>query len=183
VYGATKWAGEQAIVRSGVPHLIIRTSWVYGARGQNFLRTMLRFARERDELTVVADQVGAPTASWWIAATTLEMLEHLAADRHSSENGNSGIFLGDAMGGTFHVTASGSTSWYGFASALLQADPRRGEQRVARITPISSQAFGAKAPRPANSRLSTDRLTKTFGIVPLSWEAQLERVMAELPVP
>ena len=156
VYGESKLAGEQAIRHSGVPHLIFRTSWVYGARGRNFLLTMSRLAREKPELSVVADQFGAPTWSRSLAEATAQVLSWLApADL-------------EAVGGTYHMTNAGSTSWYGFAEALLAA-----QGLSTPVKPIPTEAYPTPAKRPVNSRLSTDRLRHVFGIVMPDWRESL----------
>lgn len=159
VYGKTKLAGEEAIRASGVPHLILRTSWVYGMRGRNFLLTVLRLAKERDELKIVADQIGAPTWSRMIAEATAQILA-----RH-------GTNLSDA-GGLYHLTAGGRTSWHGFTQAILEY-ARSEEQALPRLIPITTPEYPLPAPRPLNSILSNDKLLKTFGIALPSWDASL----------
>jgi dTDP-4-dehydrorhamnose reductase len=156
-YGRSKRAGEEAIQASGCRHLIFRTCWVYGMRGHNFLRTMLRLAQERDELRVVDDQWGAPTWSRMIAETTA-----LALARHAGQQG------------IYHLAAAGATTWYGFASAIIAEANARGI--LGRTTPvrrIASADFPTPAQRPANSRLDCHRLKDDFGLHPPDWEAQL----------
>jgi dTDP-4-dehydrorhamnose reductase len=168
VYGASKLEGENAIRAIGGPHLIIRTSWVYAATGTNFLRTIARLAREREELRIVADQVGAPTSAAIIAeavSTILARAELAAA-------------FSDA-GGLLHLTASGSTSWHGFATAIVEGLRGQGVPlAVQRIVPIATKEYPTKATRPLNSRLDLSRLARTFGIVPPLWSVGLESELA-----
>jgi dTDP-4-dehydrorhamnose reductase len=165
VYGASKLAGEQAIRAAAGRHLIFRTAWVYGARGSNFLTTMLRLARERDSLRVVADQVGTPTPAAWIAETTVRVLQH--AGRAS---------------GTWHLTAAGQTSWHGFAQAIFEEAVARGILSAApQVAPIASADYPTRAVRPAGSVLDTGRLQRDFAVVPPPWEAGLAEVMAHHP--
>ncbi len=157
-YGRSKQAGEEAIQASGCRHLIFRTSWIYGLRGHNFLRTMLRLARERDELSVVADQVGAPTWSRMVAETTA-----LALARHTGQQG------------LYHLTANGETTWHGFAAAIMATAQRLGLlDRTPVIRRITSADFPTPARRPANSRLCCERLRNDFGLQLNAWEADLQ---------
>jgi len=158
-YGRSKLAGEQAIRDSGGAHLILRTSWVYSARGRNFLLTIRRLLQEKEELRVVSDQIGAPTSARGLAQATAELLR-----RHGA------AALGDARG-IYHATTSGSTSWHGFAreiARLERPDP------PARIVPIASSEYPTPARRPKNSRLSSEKLLRRFGIALPRWEACLE---------
>jgi dTDP-4-dehydrorhamnose reductase len=164
VYGATKLAGEQAIQAAGGSYLILRTSWVYGARGTNFLRTMLRLARERTELRVVNDQVGAPTWSRSIAAATAQLLLDVGTDGAAA---------------VYHLTAAGSTTWHGFAEAILEGDPQREEQLCRAIIPISTAEFGAPARRPLYSVLDCTAIREGFGLALPDWRQQLGLVLAE----
>ncbi len=161
-YGQTKLAGEEAIRASGCRHLILRTSWVYGMRGANFLRTMLRLAQERDELRVVADQIGAPTWSRMIAETTALMLA-----RHRDQ------------AGIYHFVAGGETSWHGFAEAIVARGHALG---LIAKTPVVHRITGAEFPtparRPANSRLDCGRLREDFGLSQPDWRTQLELCLA-----
>lgn len=143
VYGATKLAGEQAIQSAGVPHLILRTSWVYGMRGKNFLLTVMRLAQERDELRIVGDQFGAPTWCRTIADTTAQIIARLDGD------------IGGEMAGIYHLTAQGGTSWYGFTEAIL-AHPSIVNRPV--VTPIRTEEYPLPARRPRSSLLSAERL-------------------------
>jgi len=172
VYGRSKLAGEQAIAASGCDYLIFRTSWVYGTRGKNFLLTMLRLGAEREELSVVADQHGAPTWANTIAVLSANILaQALAADqaqgdRHAWWQQHSGIF---------HMTASGSTSWHGFAEAIFELSSLA---RKPVVKPIPSAAYPTPAIRPSNSRLSNDKLAKTFGLCAPDWRDALRLCMA-----
>jgi dTDP-4-dehydrorhamnose reductase len=157
VYGKTKLEGERAIAGSGCRHLILRTSWVYGPRGHNFLKTVLRLARERSELRMVDDQIGAPTSSAAIALATVEML---------GRGGPEGLF---------HMTASGETSWRGFAEAIVS----RNHLQV-RIVGIASQDYPAAARRPRNSLLDNGKLRSAYGLTLGSWEHQLDEVVAQV---
>ncbi|SOE80810.1 dTDP-4-dehydrorhamnose reductase [Caballeronia arationis] len=165
VYGKTKLAGEQAIAALGCDHLIFRTSWVYGTRGKNFLLTMLRLGAEREELSVVADQIGAPTWANTIAALTANVLAQsvAAADGWWSEKS-----------GVYHLTASGSTSWAGFAQAIFEYSDLAKKPAVKDI-PASS--YPTPAARPANSRMSNDKLGTAFGIKAPDWREALRLCM------
>ncbi len=168
VYGRSKRAGEIAITESGAEHLILRTAWIYAARGQNFLRTMLRLAGERALLSVVDDQVGAPTPARWIAAATATILARWQAGApwHS---------------GIVHLTASGQTSWFGFAEAIFAAAVDAGLlERSPRLEPIPSSAYPAPAQRPAWSCLDTSLLRERFDVTLPDWREGLLQVMAEL---
>ena len=163
VYGESKLAGEAAIRDSGARHAILRTAWVYAAHGRNFLRTMLRLAGERDELRVVADQVGAPTPASWIADATAVML---------------GRGIEDA--GTWHVVADGETSWHGFASAIMREAVAAGLLAHApSVLPIGTADYPTPARRPAYSVLDTARLRRDFGLQPPGWEAGLRATLRE----
>ncbi len=167
VYGASKLAGDDAVRAAGGAHLIVRTSWVYAARGINFLRTITRLARERNELTIVADQVGAPTSARVIAET-------VAAIIASSGDGLAEAFA--KSGGVINVAAEGETTWHGFATAIVQGLLARGVPvTVASIVPIATAQYPTKARRPANSKLDLSRLRTVFGIVPQRWDEALER--------
>ncbi len=159
VYGASKLAGEQAVQAAGIPHLILRTSWVYGMRGKNFLLTMLRLAQERDSLGVVADQYGAPTWCRTIADTTA----HILAQGWQEKSG------------LYHLTAQGHTTWHGFALAILRnaqlLNQSSGKQVI--VKPITTQDYPLPAPRPAYSVLSCEKLLQTFCSLP-HWDAALK---------
>ncbi|WP_159836830.1 dTDP-4-dehydrorhamnose reductase [Burkholderia sp. 8Y] len=167
VYGKSKLAGERAITASGCDHLIFRTSWVYGTRGKNFLLTMLRLGAERDELSVVADQIGAPTWSNTIAALTANVLAQAVA-------GGDGWWA--EKSGVYHLTAGGSTSWHGFAQAIfaLSASEKKPE-----VKPIPASAYPTPAKRPANSRMSNRKLLDTFGVQAPDWQEALRLSLAD----
>jgi len=169
VYGASKLAGDRAIQDSGCHHLILRTSWVYGARGKNFFLTILRLAREREEISVVDDQIGCPTWSRSIAEVTARILK---AGYRAGEDCLA--WDEEIPSGVYNYSSSGSTSWYGFASGIIEGDPNPDEHVVQRLVPTSTEAFGAAAARPANSELSKDKLGKVFGILPEEWREQLQ---------
>ena len=158
-YGSSKLAGEKAIHDIGGAHLILRTSWVYAARGKNFFLTILRLLKEKDELRVVSDQIGAPTSARGLAEATAELLR-----RHGA------AALGDASG-IYHATASGSTSWHGFAKEIARLE--RPDSPV-RIVPIASSEYPTPAQRSKNSRLSNEKLLRGFGIMLPKWEVCLE---------
>ncbi|MGQ5316156.1 dTDP-4-dehydrorhamnose reductase [Xanthomonas arboricola pv. corylina] len=165
VYGETKLAGEEAIRASGAQHLILRTAWVYASHGANFLRTMLRVGAERDELRVVADQVGTPTPAALIADVTAQLLRQRTPD----------------TSGTWHLTAAGQTSWHGFAEAIFQQAVSAGLlSRAPRVVPITTADYPTPAKRPAYSRLSIDKLQRDFDIVLPDWQLGLQRVIAEI---
>lgn len=166
-YGCSKLAGEQAIAASGCRHLIFRTCWVYGARGHNFLRTMLRLARERDELRVVADQYGAPTWSRMIAETTA-----LTLARHTGQQG------------IYHLAAAGETTWHGFALAIVAMANEYGIlDRNPSVNPITSADYPMPAQRPTNSRLCCNRLRDDFGLNQADWRAALQLCLESENIP
>ncbi len=160
-YGATKLAGDLAVQRAGAPHLILRTSWVYGLRGRNFLLTMQRLARERDTLGVVDDQFGAPTWSRLIAeATALVVARWLERpDRNT-------------VSGIYHLTCGGRTSWHGFTAAIL-AHLAQTETKLAKLNAIPTTAYPTPAARPTNSQLHCGKLAATFGVRLPDWEKAL----------
>jgi dTDP-4-dehydrorhamnose reductase len=168
VYGRTKLEGERAIGASGCRHLTLRTSWVYGARGHNFLLTMLRLAGERRSLRIVDDQIGAPTWSREIAQATAALLAHPELALPGAE-------------GLYHLTADGATSWCGFARAIFAS----GEMKRLGVTPprveaIPTSAYPTPAQRPANSRLDCGRLFSRSGRRLAPWDAALARCLAEV---
>jgi dTDP-4-dehydrorhamnose reductase len=173
-YGASKLAGEHEVRSAGGPHLIIRTSWVYDAAGSNFLRTIARLAREREELRIVADQVGAPNSARLIAGVVTDILSDsppLLAERFA------------ASGGLVNVSASGETTWHGFATAIVEGLKARGVPlRVQNIQPIMTQDYPTKARRPLNSRFDLTRLKKIFGIEPPTWNEALAAELDRLAV-
>lgn len=172
VYGQTKLAGEQAIAASGCAHLIFRTSWVYGTRGRNFLLTMLRLGAERDELKIVADQIGAPTWSSTIATLTA----NIAAQAIGTGAAGWDEWW-HAHAGVHHLCAAGSTSWHGFAEAIFRLSNL---PKTPTVTPIPASAYPTPAIRPTNSRMSTAKLAEHFGLYAPHWEAALELCMREI---
>ncbi|HVU19900.1 MAG TPA: dTDP-4-dehydrorhamnose reductase, partial [Rhizomicrobium sp.] len=171
-YGASKLAGEEAIRAAGGPHLILRTAWVYAARGTNFLRTVARLAKEREELRIVGDQIGAPTSAAMIGDLVAEILQPNLSQLTSAFASANGII---------HVTAGGSTSWCGFADAIVAGLRRRGVALAAqRVLPITSKDYPTKAKRPLNSRLDLQRLRNVFGIAPPAWNILLEQELDRL---
>ena len=169
VYGATKLAGEEAIRDSGCAHLVLRTSWVHSARGGNFARTMLRLGSERDALSVVADQVGAPTSAELLADTTATMLRRLQHE--------------PALAGMYHVAAAGECSWYDYAQhvfAFARAHGRALKVTPESVSPIASSAYPTPAARPANSRLDTAKARAAFDLVFPTWQTGVDRSVAEM---
>lgn len=168
VYGRTKLQAEEAIRASGCPHVILRTSWVYGARGGNFARTMLRLAGERDKLTVIDDQIGAPTGADLLADITAHAIRACRAN--------------PALCGTYHAVAAGETSWHGYASFVIDWARANGlPLKVApgAIEPVPTSNFPTPAQRPLNSRLSTARLQQAFDLVMPPWQEGVERMLTE----
>ena len=169
VYGATKLEGEQHIQQTGCRHLILRTSWVYAARGGNFAKTMLRLGSERERLTVIDDQWGAPTGADLLADVTAHAVRHL-----QSRPGD---------GGLYHCVASGETNWHSYAKYVLeharQAQPAI-ELKATEVAPVPTSAFPTPARRPYNSRLDTTRLQTTFGLVLPPWQQGVARMLTEI---
>ncbi|MDA9499492.1 dTDP-4-dehydrorhamnose reductase [Bradyrhizobium sp. CCBAU 11357] len=163
-YGRSKLAGESAVRSAGGAHLVVRTAWVYAAQGANFMRTMIRLASERDSLRVVSDQWGTPTTARTIASVLVEILGR-------------GADLSDVFAranGLIHLTNSGSTSWHGFASAIVEGLRSRGVPlKATEVLPIATKDYPTKATRPANSRLDLTRLKEAYGLVPPAWERAL----------
>ncbi|HTW62415.1 MAG TPA: dTDP-4-dehydrorhamnose reductase [Terracidiphilus sp.] len=170
-YGVTKLAGEQAIQSVGGEFLIFRTGWVYGPYGHNFLLTMLRMARERDKLSIVDDQVGAPTTTMGLARTTQMIVGGVLTGR-----------FGDAKdwAGVYHMTCGGSTSWFGFADAIFARAASQLDIRAPQLIPIATKDHPTAAVRPRNSVLSNDKLGDRFGLALCSWESGLDEVMEAL---
>lgn len=161
VYGASKLAGEDAIRSSGARHLILRTAWVYGLHGHNFLRTMLRLGAERDELRVVADQIGSPTPAWLIADVTAAILQQ-----------------GLGSGGTHHLVTDGLTSWYGFAEAIMEEAVAAGLlRRRPRVLSITTADYPTPAARPAWSVLDTGSLRQQWHLMLPDWRSALSRTL------
>jgi dTDP-4-dehydrorhamnose reductase len=160
-YGLSKLEGERAIRSSGCRHLILRTSWVYSARGRNFLLTILRLARERSELKIVNDQQGAPTSAAALASASASLVRKLA--------------LGEGSEGLYHMSAAGSTTWFGFASSIVSASGL-----PCRVLPIATQDYPVPARRPANSLLDNQKLQRNFGITLSAWDQALQHCMDEI---
>jgi dTDP-4-dehydrorhamnose reductase len=168
-YGHSKAAGEMGVQQSGCVHLILRTSWVYAARGGNFAKTMLRLAAEREELRVVSDQIGAPTGADLLADITAHLVRIVPSRPQ--------------LAGTFHVAAAGETSWHGYARHVIEWARAHGATlKVApgRVMPIATADYPTPATRPLNSRLSTERLRQTFGLHLPPWQQGVERMLAEM---
>jgi dTDP-4-dehydrorhamnose reductase len=164
VYGRTKLAGDEAIQSTDLPHLIFRTSWVYGLKGKNFLLTIQRLAKERDELKIVDDQIGAPTWCRTIAQTTTNVLTQLLL-QSSPEN----LSSFEQASGLYNLVSGGQTSWFGFAQAILEAS-----SLSTKLTPIPTSEYPTPAKRPLNSVLSTEKLRSAFGITPPAWDVTLK---------
>ncbi len=171
VYGQTKLDGENAIVASGCKYLIFRISWVYSARGGNFAKTMLRLAQERDRLTVINDQHGAPTGADLIADVTAHAMRRVLNTQNIS------------FGGVYHLVAAGETTWHGYATHVIaQAKAFKPELgwKVADIAPVPTTAFSTPAARPLNSRLCTAKLQQAFGLMLPPWQQGVDRMLAEI---
>ena len=172
VYGSSKFAGENEVRSSSCCFLIVRTCWVYAARGKNFLRTVARLAQERKELRIVADQFGAPTSAGLIAEALGKMLAN-GLERFREQR--------DQVNGIVHLAASGETSWYGFARSIVEGLKRRGVRlAVEEVIPIRSNEYPTRAKRPHNSRLDLTRLHAVFAINPPHWQAALATELDEL---
>lgn len=175
VYGKSKLAGEQAIRHVALPHLILRTSWVYGTYGKNFLKTILRLAAERDSLRIVGDQVGAPTSSESIAEAVISLVDSWQCSQESQT-------------GVYHFTNIGETSWYGFSCEIINEYNQLAIEKSWPalktnshvITAISTAEYPTPATRPANSRLDNTKLKQTFGIALPSWQQGLQQIMQTL---
>ncbi len=169
-YGRSKLAGEEAIAAVGGPHLILRTSWVYGVHGANFVKTIIRLAREREKLSIVADQVGAPTSSRLIAETTAQLAAQLPDDGD------------DAVSGIYHLQGAGEASWYEFAGTIVDrlrlSDAQ--EVRCREIAPIPASAYPTPAQRPANSRLDCGKIARAFGVQLPQWQDDFERLFEDI---
>ena len=169
VYGKTKLEGEEAIRATGCQHLIFRTSWVYAARGGNFAKTMLRMAQERDFLSVINDQIGAPTGA--------DLLADISAHAIRTALRNPDV------GGLYHLVAGGETSWHGYASFVIDFARQAGiEMKVTpeAIQPVPTSVFPLPAPRPKNSRLDTQKLKNTFGLNLPHWQSGVARMLTEI---
>ncbi len=172
VYGQTKRDGELAIAALCPKHLILRTSWVVGTHGGNFLKTMLRLAAERDALRVVADQIGAPTSTELLADVTVKLLQTMS---DAADN--------DARWGIYHVAATGEVSWHGYAQHVIAGALQRGAQLKASpetVSPITTAEYPVPAPRPLNSRLNTRKLQTTFGMTLPAWQVGVDAILDQL---
>jgi dTDP-4-dehydrorhamnose reductase len=166
-YGASKLAGEQAIIASGCKYLIFRTSWVFGARGNNFAKTMLRLAKDRETLSVIADQIGAPTGADLIADVTALAIQQ--------------VMPRPELTGLYHLAASGEVSWHGYASHVIEFAQANGEQlAVTAVNPIETTAYPTPARRPLNSRLNTQKLRDNFSLHLPDWQSGVTRMLREV---
>ncbi|WP_426159612.1 dTDP-4-dehydrorhamnose reductase [Pseudomonas sp. TSRC2-2] len=166
-YGASKLAGEQAIIASGCKHLIFRTSWVYGARGNNFAKTMLRLAKDRETLSVIADQIGAPTGADLIADVTALAIQQVTKRPE--------------LAGLYHLAAAGQVSWHGYASHVIDFAKAQGEElAVTTVNPIETTAYPTPARRPLNSRLNTQKLRDNFSLHLPDWQSGVTRMLREV---
>jgi dTDP-4-dehydrorhamnose reductase len=172
VYGRSKLAGEQAIAASGAPHLVLRTSWVYALRGKNFLVTMMRLAREKPELRVVADQRGVPNWAATLADATADVV------RKASAAGGPHRVLAE-RGGVYHLSCGGQTTWHGFAAALIDRLADAGVVPRVPVVPITTAEFPTAAKRPANSVLDAARIRQDWGLSLPDWSAALQRCLEE----
>ena len=166
-YGASKLAGEQAIIASGCKYLIFRTSWVYAARGNNFAKTMLRLAKDRETLSVIADQIGAPTGADLIAdVTALAILQAVKRDE---------------LVGIYHLASGGEVSWHGYATLVIDFAKAQGEELgVTTVSPIETTAYPTPARRPLNSRLNTQKLRDNFSLHLPDWQSGVTRMLREV---
>lgn len=166
-YGASKLAGEQAIIASGCKHLIFRTSWVYSVRGNNFAKTMLRLARNQATLQIIADQIGAPTGADLVADVTALAIRH--------------VLQRPELAGLYHLAAGGEVSWYGYANHVIDFARANGEPlAVTVINPTATSAYPASARRPLNSRLNTQKLRDTFSLHLPDWQSGVTRMLREV---
>lgn len=171
-YGRTKLAGEQAIQSSACDYLIMRTSWVYASRAHNFLLTILKLAKERDELSIVADQIGSPTSARLIAETTILCIQQAMIEREK------GVFSSDL----YHLTSSGSTSWHGFAEQIVEIANKKLDLvlKIKQIRAIPTTDYPTPAQRPMNSQLVITKLEKKFGLVMPDWKDMLALCVEEI---
>jgi dTDP-4-dehydrorhamnose reductase len=167
VYGESKWAGEEAVRGRLDAHVILRTSWVVSAHGHNFVKTMLRLSGEREELRVVADQKGNPTAAADIARAALRIVEDVSGGR-------------EAAYGTYHFAGTPATTWHGLAEAVVAEARRHGPVRTQTVEPIPTSAYPTPARRPADTRLDCSRIGRTWGIEPPAWRPAVARIVAAL---
>lgn len=173
VYGKTKLAGENIIQEADVPHLILRTSWVYGLHGRNFLRTILKLGREQSELKIINDQYGAPTWSRTLAESTAQIISQFIDTSGINKE------MIKHKSGTYHITAGGETTWYGFAKAILEKVRNSTACKIPNLLPISTDEYVTPAKRPHNSILSNEKIMNTFGIAQSDWEEYLDLCLQE----
>ena len=167
VYGLTKAAGEQAIIESGCKYLIFRTSWVYARQGKNFLKTMLNLAAQREALSIIDDQHGAPTSAELIADVTAQIIPQ--------------VCIGDEKLGVYHLVASGETTWYGYAQYIFEQAKSVGHTlKIQNVKPIPSSEYPVPAVRPHNSRLNNQKIQQTFNLNLAEWQAGVKRTLMEL---
>jgi dTDP-4-dehydrorhamnose reductase len=171
VYGASKQAGEEAIRNVGGRHLIFRTSWVYAPQGKNFVLTMLRLGRERDSLSVVDDQVGAPTTATELARATHAIAGGILEKKFGAAA---------SWSGTYHMTCSGTVSWCGFARAIFERGHVLHDGKAPKVTPIATSDYPTPAKRPLNSVLSNDKLHRTFNVRLAPWQSALDEALTAI---
>ncbi len=171
VYGKTKWLGEEEVRKMAAKHIIIRTSWVFGSHGENFLKTMLKLSQERERLSVVSDQFGAPTSAKLLAEGTAEIIRQL------QEPGSYRKY------GTYHLASKGETSWHGYAKCILEEANKCGVKTKVKaddIKPIATKDYPLPAYRPKNSKLDTRKIQEVFGLSIPTWQSQVKSVIKEL---
>ena len=183
VYGQTKLEGERGIAASGCLHLIFRTSWVYAARGGNFAKTMLKLAKDRERLTVINDQFGAPTGADLIADVTAHAIRQVRLKTRMANDAANDPDGAASLSGLYHLVASGVTTWFDYANHVLGLDAQGGFApglAVKEVAPVPSTAFVTTAKRPHNSRLSTAKLQQAFGLTLPAWQQGVNRMLAEI---
>ena len=171
VYGKTKWLGEDAVRKMVAKHIILRTSWVFGVHGENFLKTMLKLANERERLSIVSDQIGSPTSARLLADAVVDIIKQLA------EPGSYRKY------GTYHIVCKGETSWYDYAKLVVETANQLGmpiKLKPEMVKPIKTVDYPLPAARPMNSRLSTKKIIETFGLSLPTWQTEVKRVVAEV---
>jgi dTDP-4-dehydrorhamnose reductase len=168
VYGRSKWEGEEAVRSRLARHIIVRTSWLYGSRGLNFVKTMLRLGKEREELKVVSDQYGCPTWAFDLAGCLVKIA------------GRALFGPAPVPFGVYHFCGEGVTTWYSFAAAILEEARERESSRIARVLPVPSSSYPTVAVRPQYSALDCGKIRESFGIVPPPWEKSLSNLMNRL---
>lgn len=171
IYGKTKWQGEKNVRAMCPQHVILRTSWVFGAHGGNFLKTILMLAQERDELKIIADQFGAPTSARLLADSTVEIAKQILSGNAAHK------------AGTYHLVGAGETTWHGYAAKVVEFANYLGiktKVKAGDIQPISTEAYPLPAPRPKNSKLSTDKIKANFGIDIPDWSVDVEQVLKQV---